>query len=503
MQTMTKYKTQDEVLQERSQTWAPARLNECRKVLGEVKSFQEKSLKPFAAALVEIVAQALADSENFIHSPLIKFVDAMIASLKDRVNDQVSEIMHAREFQELERTHATIEKLLFNTENSRMQIRLLNVTRDDLLNDHAEANGIPERMKAYWAMCRDEFHRPGGRPNTQYLLGGSITLGDLPLYKTLAMIAQENCAVLAVQLDPSLVCLPDPAADGPPTDFRSLPTDPEQITAGLEREENEPFMGFLHTELATNVAQATVRGLGRPPYDPLKNPAIGASFFVERIQSHEDYLWIPQTVLLMKRLAASYSTFGNGSSVIGVNSGGKETVPMWVQDGAKIVFEADVDELMEPQLSKCGTFAFLPWKYKDFAVLFAAQSGFVPTPSGDAAIDAAVALAGRLEYVVLKHQMGHRLKAKLREAIGDKKLSDTAAVKQFLEREFNQFLTPDARSVKDPAALARKPFRVIGIEVEEAGPGAFTAQAVMVPHVALCSANLELKVAAEYSPIKA
>jgi type VI secretion system protein ImpC len=74
--------------------------------------------------------------ENLSQKDVATLINEQIAELDDLISAQLNEILHHEEFQKMEGAWSGLNHLVMNTETStRLKIRLLPVTRDELQKD--------------------------------------------------------------------------------------------------------------------------------------------------------------------------------------------------------------------------------------------------------------------------------------------------------------------------------------------------------------------------------
>lgn len=463
--------------------------------LAPLESFVASKLRPFGAAIAELIRSAVAESGNFRSQRLDEFLAAIIAGLKQRLSQQKSAMFADPAFVALERTNRAVEELVHQKDGAGVKQRVLNVRLGDLTTALANANGDAERSAFYPPLCRNEFHRPGGRPNKYVVLLDDVGPEHSALLQALIAIGREGHAPVLASVKPAVFCPQDPERDAPPEDFRDLPQQPPDLVAEYGKADNVPLHGVQASPHATHLALTVGKVVGRAPYHPLRNAAPRSEWFVES----NGPLLIPSQVLLAKSLAASFTKFKTGVRLAGVHSGGKHTRPTVVAEGQVQTTEIEIDELLAKAFEQCGCICYLPWKHKDFVVNFNTPTAFVPRPSGDAATDGDATVASQLPNIMLSCQFGQLLKAKLRESLGQ--TVNEADLQRKLHAEFSKFVTPDLNSV-DQATLARKPLAKVQVWVQQQLPGAFVATAQIQPHPLLNSAHVTLTLKAEISPNK-
>src|SRR5947199_333540 len=99
------------------------------------QSFRPRS--PEAATEVEnavqtLVNQALSDS-SVVKDDVLSTIEEMIARIDEKLSAQMNEILHAKEFQQLESAWRGLHYLVFNSEtDATLKIRVLNVGKMEL-----------------------------------------------------------------------------------------------------------------------------------------------------------------------------------------------------------------------------------------------------------------------------------------------------------------------------------------------------------------------------------
>ncbi len=111
----------------------------------------------------EFVAQVL-DEEMTISHDTEAMINARIAQIDHLLSIQLSEIMHASEFQKLEGSWRGLFYLLEKSETSdKLKIRVLNVTKKELLRDLQRAAEF-DQSAIFKKIYEDEYGVFGGEP---------------------------------------------------------------------------------------------------------------------------------------------------------------------------------------------------------------------------------------------------------------------------------------------------------------------------------------------------
>jgi type VI secretion system protein ImpC len=112
----------------------------------------------------ELVTQVM-DGTMVISSNLSATIDARLAELDRMISSQLSTIMHAPEFQKLERSWTGLHYLVKNTSTSspNLQIRMLNATKRELVKDFQSALEF-DQSSLFKKIYEEEFGTFGGAP---------------------------------------------------------------------------------------------------------------------------------------------------------------------------------------------------------------------------------------------------------------------------------------------------------------------------------------------------
>jgi type VI secretion system protein ImpC len=109
------------------------------RIMVEGKLARDQSQREYARDLVgEFVNEVLAGAT--VSNDVVDLINDKIAEIDDLLSAQVNEILHHAEFQKLEASWRGLSYLVFNTEtSSRLKLRLLNITKGELLKDLEKA----------------------------------------------------------------------------------------------------------------------------------------------------------------------------------------------------------------------------------------------------------------------------------------------------------------------------------------------------------------------------
>src|SRR6185295_14381834 len=153
----------------------------------------EPSQGPYAKRLIGQFASQILD-EGMKAAPdkgVVAMINERIAEIDKMLTDQLNAIMHDPVFQQLEASWRGLNDMVFGTETGpRLKLRLLNVTKKELLKDLESA--VDHDMSVLFKkVYEDEYGTFGGHPYS--VLIGDYTFGrhpqDMALLERLSKVA--------------------------------------------------------------------------------------------------------------------------------------------------------------------------------------------------------------------------------------------------------------------------------------------------------------------------
>ena len=408
-------------------------------------------------------------------------VNQMIAELDRRLGQQVDAVLHHAEVQKLESAWRSLKFLVDRTnfrENVRMEI--LNVSKDDLLNDFEDA---PEITKSglYKHVYTAEYGQFGGEP-----VGAMIANYEFSAHPNDIKLLQYSGSVAAMAHAPFI------AAAGPKffgeERFDTLPN-LKDLKSIFEAPQYAKWRSFRESEDARYVGLTVPRFLLRLPYGQETVP-VKEFAYEEAYQQHDDYLWGNAAFTFASRLTDSFAKFRWCPNIIGPQSGGAvEDLPVHVYKamGAaeqKIPTEILISERREYELAEEGFISLTMRKGSDNAAFFSASScqkpKFFGTSKEAKEAETNYRLGTQLPYMFIISRLSHYIKVLQRENIGSWK------TRSDLERELNVWLSQYVAQMDDasPAVRSRRPLREAKITVSdvEGEPGWYRVDLRVRPH---------------------
>ena len=113
--------------------------------------------------IAELVAQ-VSDGALTVSNDAITAIDARIAEIDRVLSEQLSAVMHAPEFQQLEGSWRGLKYLVDNSETStNLKIKVLNTTKKELLKDFKSASDF-DQSALFKKLYEEEYGTFGGAP---------------------------------------------------------------------------------------------------------------------------------------------------------------------------------------------------------------------------------------------------------------------------------------------------------------------------------------------------
>ena len=419
-------------------------------------------------------------------------IDKMITEIDQRLSQQVDEILHHEDFQKMESAWRGLKLLVDRTDfRENTKIEVLNVSKDDLLDDFDDA---PEIVQSglYKHVYTAEYGQFGGEPVGAII--GAYEFGpSAPDIKTMQGIA----AVSAMSHAPFI------GAAGPQffglDNFEGLP-DLKDLKDHFESPLYTKWQSFREQEDSRYVGLTLPRFLLRQPYDPQENPVKTFNYQEDVSQTHEHYLWGNTAFTMAANLTSSFAKFRWCPNIIGPQSGGAvEDLPLhnFEEMGAtttKIPTEIQLTERREFELAEEGFIALTMRKGSDNAAFFSANSVQKPkffgnTEEGKNA-ELNYKLGTQLPYLFIVSRLAHYIKVLQREQIGSWK------EKTDLEMELNNWIRQYIADQENPPAevRSRRPLRAAKITVDDVAgdPGWYRIGLSVRPHFKYMGADFTL-----------
>lgn len=459
-----------------------AELSLLDRIVQEGKMAIDSSQGGYARQLLGQLATQILD-EGMKTSPdkgVVAAINERVAEIDRILSDQLNAIMHDPSFQALEASWRGLHDMVFGTEtSSRLKLRLLNVTKQELLKDLE--NAVDHDMSVLFKHVYEaEYGTFGGTPYS--VLIGDFEFGrhpqDLALLERISKVAAAAHAPFIAAVAPSMFDM---------TAFTELGV-PRDLSKVFESAELAAWRSFRDSEDSRYVALVMPRYAARLPYGAKTVPVSNFSFEEDVDGSdHSKYLWANSAYQLGLRITDAFAQYGWTTAIRGVEGGGKvENMVAHSYKTAegdvvlKCPTEVTVTDRREKELNDLGFISIVNAKGNNFATFFGSQTVNKPKLYNKDAANANAALSSRLPYVLAASRFAHYLKVMVRDKVGS--FQTRGQVEDYLNNWIADYVLLNDSAPQ--ATKARFPLGEARVDVTEVSgrPGTYQATVFLKPH---------------------
>lgn len=464
-------------------TTAPAGdLSLLDRIVQEGRMAVDPSQGTYARKLLGQLATQILD-EGMKTSPdkgLVNAINDRVAEIDKILSDQLNAIMHDPAFQALEGSWRGLHDMVFGTEtSSRLKLRLLNVSKKELLKDLESA--VDHDMSVLFKHVYEaEYGTFGGTPYS--LLIGDYEFGrhpqDMALLERVAKVASAAHAPFIASVAPSLFDMSSFTELGIPRDLSKV----------FESAELASWRSFRETEDSRYVALTLPRYAARLPYGAKTVPVENFAFEEDVDGSdHSKYLWANSAYQLGLRVTDAFAKYGWSTAIRGVEGGGKvEGMTAHAFKTAegdvalKCPTEVTITDRREKELNDLGFIGIVNAKGSNYAAFFGSQTVNKPALYNKDAANANAALSSRLPYILAASRFAHYLKVIMRDKVGS--FQTRGEVEAYLNNWIADYVLLNEGAPQ--ATKARFPLGEARVDVTEVAgkPGAYQATVFLKPH---------------------
>jgi type VI secretion system protein ImpC len=436
-------------------------------------------------AVQTLVTQALADS-SVVKGDVIDTIESIIAKLDEKLTEQMNEVLHAPEFQQLESAWRGLHYLVFNSEtDATLKIRVMNVGKSELYRNLKLFPGARwDQSPLFKKIYEQEFGQLGGEPYGCLVADYQFSHMpvDISLLRDLSKIAASAHAPLITGANPNLLGM----------DSWTELMNPRDLSKVFDTPEYAAWKSLRDAVDSRYVAMCMPRVLSRLPYGAKSEP-VEEFAFEEDTDGHkgEKYGWMNAAYAMAANVNRAFKEYGWTVRIRGVESGGEvinlptHTFP--TDDGGvdlKCPTEIAITDRREGELSKSGLISIVHRKNTDKAAFIGAQSVYRPKKYDKVEATASDNLSARIPYMFAVSRFAHYLKCMVRDKIGSTKEKDQ------LEKWLNEWITlyvdGDPKNSSEEVK-ARFPLAAAKVTVlaDEENPGYYKANFYLRPHFQL------------------
>jgi type VI secretion system protein ImpC len=467
------------------------------KVIAATRPQSDREAERAKGILATLLQQAVKPGQ-VISKDVETNIKYWVTEIDKKLSAQLNEIIHAPEFQKLESTWRGLHYLVHQSETGeKLKIRVLNVTKRDLLRDMEKATEF-DQSALFKKVYEEEYGVLGGQPYG--MLVGDYEFGrhpeDITLLKLVSNVASASHAPFVAAATHKMF--------GFEHDFTEL-TAPRDL-AKIFTETNPEYAAwnsFRKSEDSRYVALTLPHVLARLPYGQ-EFKTIAEFNFEEFVDGkhHDKYLWMNAAWAYASRVTDAYAKDGWFARTRGVEGGGKvEGLPVHTfptDDGdvaMKCPTEIAISDRREFELSNLGFLPILHSKNSDYAVFLGTQSCQKPKQYVDPAANANAELSTKLNYLMCVSRFAHYLKVMARDKIGS--FMNVKECEDWLNTWISQFVV--SGSSIGANLKAQYPLAEARVDVREVKgkPGWYEAIAYVKPHFQLETLTTSFRLVAE------
>jgi type VI secretion system protein ImpC len=467
-------------------------------IIDQGRLAREDSQKAWAKDLIgEFVAQVM-DGAMVVSKDMESMINTRISQLDKLISDQLNEVMHHESFKKLEGSWRGLHYLISKSETGeRMKIRVMNVSKKDLLKDMEKASEF-DQSALFKQIYEEEFGTFGGA-SYGALIGDyefSSHPQDLALLEKISQVAASAHAPFISATAPQMFNMESFTELGGPRDMAKI----------FQGADYAKWRSFRDSEDSRYVALAMPHILMRLPYGK-SNVPVEAFDFEEEVDGtdHSKYLWGNAAYALGTRLTEAFAKHNWCAAIRGVEGGGLvEGLPVHnfrTDDGdvaLKCPTEIAITDRREKELADLGFIPLVHCKGTDFAAFFSTQTANKAKVYDTDAATANARLSSQLQYIMATSRFAHYLKSMMRDKIGSFMTAENA--KDFLNRWISNYVLLDDNAGQE--MKAKYPLREARVDVSEipGKPGAYRAVAFLKPHFQLDELSVSLRLVANLPP---
>ena len=457
----------------------------------------EPSQGVYAKKLIGQLASQILD-EGMRTSPdkgVVAMINERVAEIDKLLTDQLNAIMHDESFQALEASWTGLHDMVYGTETStRLKLRLLNVTKKELLKDLESA--VDHDMSVLFKkVYEEEYGTFGGYPYS--LLIGDYTFGrhpqDIALLERISKVAAAAHAPFIAAAAPSLFDLKSFTELGVTRDLSKI----------FESAELTTWRSFRASEDSRYVSLVLPSYAARLPYGAKTKP-VETFNFEEDVDGtdHGKYLWANSAYQMGLRITDAFAKYSWSTAIRGVEGGGKvEGIAAHAYKTSegdvalKCPTEVTITDRREKELSDLGFIALVNSKGSDFAAFFGGQTTNKPVLYNKDEANANAQLSARLPYVLAASRFAHYLKVIMRDKVGS--FQTRGGIDAYLNNWISDYVLINPSASQEQKA--RFPLGEARVDVTEVPgkPGSYRATCFIKPHFQMEDLTASIRLVAD------
>lgn len=464
-------------------------------IINNTQAIRKEADRPKVKSQLDSFLAQVATGAVVVSHDLVGSIEQRIAAIDELLSKQVSNIMHAAEFQKMESSWRGLHKLVQSSVTENTHVRMFNCTKKELLKDFKSASDFDQSVM-FKAIYESEYGTFGGLPYSAFVGDFEFdnTAEDIMLLEQISHVAAAAHAPFLSAANPGMFAM---------NSFGEMPR-PRDLGKLFDTSDYARWKSFRLTDDARYVGLTLPRVIGRLPYGA-KTISVESFNFEESHNEqdvNESYLWVNAAYELAGRMVEAFEEYGWCAAIRGVEGGGLvKSLPAHsytASSGESVLqcpTEVAISDRREKELADLGFIPLVYCKGTDYAAFFAVQSVNKPRKYDSDLANANARLSSQLQYIMTTSRFAHYLKAIVRDKVGSFMSKDEC--ERYLQKWISQYVT--ASDDVGPATKAKKPLREARVDVFEVpgAPGNYRAVAYLKPHFQLEGLTLSLRLVAE------
>src|SRR5210317_1028230 len=282
----------------------------------EFKPKTDRAREAVQSAVQTLAEQAL-EKTALISDDAVRTIESIIAEIDLKLSEQINQIMHHQDFQQLEGSWRGLSYLVNNTEtDEQLKIRVFNISKKDVGKTLKKFKGTAwDQSPLFKKMYEDEFGTPGGEPYG--CLVGDYTFDHTPknveILSGIAQIAAAAHAPFISAADPGLMNMDTWQELGNPRDLTKI----------MQTAEYAPWRSLRDSEDSRYLGLTMPRFLSRIPYGAKTEPVEEFDFEEDTEDAdHSKYCWSNAAYAMGANINRAFKLYGWCSRIRGAESGG-------------------------------------------------------------------------------------------------------------------------------------------------------------------------------------
>ena len=469
--------------------------------MNEVFPDKDDTFKATLSKAFEVHVAPVVTGENGKGRGAALSIDFAVAAIDKSLSKQLSLVMHAPRFKDMEATWRGLYYLVSRAETGpQMKLRVFNAQLGELRDDLTKAVEF-DQSRLFKLIYEAEYGTYGGSPYS--LLVGGYEFGPSPSDMTFI----EQMSGVAAAAHAPFIAAAAPEMFGL-SGYGDL-AKPRELSKVFEGADLARWGDFRNSEDSRYVSLVLPRAMLRLPYGEKTLQADGFNF-EETVLSdaglpdNANFLWGNAAYFLAERITNAFSLYSWTAAIRGVEGGGLvEGLPIYTfssgaDDGVREMFcptEVAITDRREKELNDLGFISLCHCKGTGKAAFFGGQTTNKPKKYINADANANAALSSRLPYILAASRFAHYIKVIVREKVGG--FLTRGNVESFLNSWISQYVLLDDNASQDvKSAFPLREASIIVVDVP-GEPGAYKATVFLKPHFQLEELTTSIRLVAD------